>query len=111
MKLTHGIKLACLSLAISGLTMTTAQAELDGKALYADNAKACITCHGKEGKKPILPTYPKLNGQNKEYLAAQMKMIRDGVRTGGLTIAMKMITASLKDDEIEAIAKYLSEVE
>lgn len=101
--------LTLLGFALSGVMATSAMAEDDGKALYA--AKLCMTCHGDEGKTPIIPSYPKLNGQNKEYLVAQIKMIKDGTRSGGATAAMKAMVATLTDEEIEAISKYLAEVE
>ncbi len=50
--------------------MSTGMAIADGAALYAE--KTCIACHGKEGKKPLTPAYPKLAGQNAAYLEAQM---------------------------------------
>ncbi|WP_440055096.1 c-type cytochrome [Pseudoalteromonas sp. T1lg65] len=80
----------------------------DGEALYT--AKMCQTCHGAEGKAPIMPLYPKLNGQNKEYLAAQMKDIKSGKRTNGMSAAMKAMVANVSDAEIDAIAEYLSKV-
>lgn len=103
---TTGIVLA--GLLLSGM-ITPVLAEDDGKALYA--SKLCMTCHGDEGKKPIIPSYPKLNGQNKEYLVAQIQMIKDGTRGGGGTAAMKAMVTSLTDAEIEAISDYLSKVE
>lgn len=109
MKLSSAIKLAIVSLSLSGIASTSAIAAEDGKKLYSE--KLCMTCHGDEGKKPILSSYPKLNGQNKDYLVAQIKMIKDGTRAGGGTAAMKAMTATLTDDEIEAISTYLSEVE
>ncbi|PAX99511.1 cytochrome C [Pseudoalteromonas sp. HM-SA03] len=81
----------------------------DGKALYT--AKMCQTCHGAEGKAPIMPLYPKLSGQNKEYLAAQMKDIKSGKRNNGMSAAMKAMVANVTDAEIDAIAEYLSKVE
>jgi len=106
-KITAQCTLAGFALVASMITPVVA-AE-DGKALYT--AKMCMTCHGDEGKAPIIPSYPKLNGQNKEYLVAQIKMIKDGTRTGGGTAAMKAMTANLNDAEIEAISEYLSTVE
>ena len=35
-------------------------AAADGAALYT--AKNCQTCHGAEGKAPIMGAYPKING-------------------------------------------------
>lgn len=83
-------------------------AAADGEALYT--AKNCQTCHGVEGKAPIMAMYPKLNGQNKEYLVAQMKDIKSGARNNGMSMAMKAMTMSVTDEEFEAIADYLSKV-
>lgn len=81
----------------------------DGKALYT--AKMCQTCHGAEGKAPIMDTYPKLNGQNKTYLLNQMKDIKSGARANGMSMAMKAMVANVSDAELEAIADYLSKVQ
>ncbi|MBE0349542.1 c-type cytochrome [Pseudoalteromonas lipolytica] len=80
----------------------------DGATLYT--AKLCQTCHGAEGKAPIMPLYPKLNGQNKEYLLAQMKDIKSGARNNGMASAMKAMVANVSEEEMAAIADYLSQV-
>ena len=80
----------------------------DGATLYT--AKLCQTCHGAEGKAPIMPQYPKLNGQNKEYLLAQMKDIKSGARSNGMAAAMKAMVANVSEEEMSAIADYLSQV-
>ncbi|MFY8298438.1 c-type cytochrome [Pseudoalteromonas sp. SS15] len=80
----------------------------DGKALYT--AKMCQTCHGAEGKAPIMDAYPKINGQNKTYLLNQMKDIKSGARANGMSMAMKAMVANVSDAELEAIADYLSKV-
>jgi cytochrome c len=83
-------------------------AAADGEALYTQ--KMCQTCHGAEGKAPIMGAYPKINGQNKDYLVAQMKDIKSGTRSNGMTAAMKAMVATVTDEEFEAIADYLSKV-
>ncbi|TMO81661.1 cytochrome C [Pseudoalteromonas sp. S3776] len=80
----------------------------DGEALYTQ--KMCQTCHGAEGKAPIMGAYPKINGQNKDYLVVQMKDIKSGARSNGMTAAMKAMVATVTDEEFEAIADYLSKV-
>ncbi|HEB66421.1 MAG TPA: cytochrome c [Gammaproteobacteria bacterium] len=80
----------------------------DGAALY--KAKTCPACHGKDGKSPILPTYPKIAGQNKAYLVQQMKDIKSGKRSNGNSAAMKGIMHLVSDAEIEAIADYVSKL-
>ncbi len=79
---------------------------LDGKTLYT--AKLCMTCHGADAKTPIMPQYPKIAGQGEVYSVQQMKDIRDGKRTNGLSAAMKALTMTVKDEEFAAIAKWLT---
>ncbi len=97
---------ASLAVAASASFSTMAA---DGEALYT--AKNCQTCHGADGKAPIMAMYPKLNGQNKEYLVAQMKDIKSGARNNGMSMAMKAMVATVTDEEFEAIADYLSKVQ
>ncbi len=92
-------------LASTILAGMTAQAQ-DGAALFM--SKACIACHGVEGKQPINDNTPKLAGQNKGYLMTQIKDIKSGARNNGITAQMKPIVANLSDQDIEAIAEYLS---
>lgn len=101
-----------LSLAVAaGMMMTQGAYALDGKALYSNPAKGgCMACHGADGNKPLLPNYPKLAGQNKDYMIQQMKDIKSGKRNNGQTAAMKGVMHMVNDDEIAAIATYLSGV-
>jgi len=92
--------------AVAACTSVAALAAGNGEALF--NSKACLACHGPAGKTPIQPTYPKLAGQNAPYLAQQIKDIRDGKRTNGLTVVMKPIVQGLTDDQAQAIADYLA---
>ncbi|KZN35150.1 c-type cytochrome [Pseudoalteromonas luteoviolacea] len=104
-------KLKQLVIASSIATVTLLSSNVaaaDGKALYT--AKLCQTCHGAEGKAPIMPLYPKVNGQSKEYLLAQMKDIKSGKRSNGMSAAMKAMVANVSDAELEAIAAYLATV-
>lgn len=92
--------------AVAGLALTTSVQAQDGAALYAQ--KTCIACHGAEGKKPILPTYPKLAGQNEQYIVNQMTDIKSGARNNGQTAAMKGVMHLVNDDEIKTIAAWLA---
>ena len=83
---------------------------LDGGALFLDATKGgCSACHGKDAKTPIMPSYPKLAGQNADYAYNQMKDIQSGKRNNGMTAAMKGITHLTTDEEKKAIAKWISE--
>jgi cytochrome c len=81
----------------------------DGARLY--RTKTCNICHGDDGKTPILPVYPKLAGQNKEYLIAQMRDIKTSARNNGNTATMRGIMYLVDDEEIEAIAEWLESLE
>lgn len=78
----------------------------DGAALYKE--KTCTACHGKDAKSPLLPNYPRLAGQNAAYIEEQMKDIKSGARNNGQTAAMKGVMHLVNDDDIKAIAAYLS---
>lgn len=97
---------------VSGLLLAVSA----GSALAADGAelykkKTCIACHGADGKAPILPEYPKLAGQSKEYMVRQMLDIKSGDRANGNSAAMKGVMHLVSDDEIAAIAEWLSGVQ
>ena len=79
---------------------------LDGAELY--KTKTCFTCHGKDGTKTIMPSYPKVAGKNEAYALQQMKDIKSGARANGMSAAMKGIMHLVTDEEMEALAKYLS---
>jgi cytochrome c len=70
----------------------------------------CRACHGVEGAKPIVPNYPKLNGQNKAYIVAALNAYKNGSRTGGLAGMMKGIASSLSDAEMNELAEYYSKL-
>jgi cytochrome c len=83
-------------------------AALDGAKLYQE--KTCVACHGKDAKKPLQPNYPKLAGQNAAYAEQQMKDIKSGARANGQTAAMKGVMHLVNDEEIKALAEYLSKL-
>ncbi|MCF6238348.1 MAG: c-type cytochrome [Candidatus Marinimicrobia bacterium] len=77
-----------------------------GAELY--KTKTCFTCHGLDGKTPILPQYPNIAGQTKEYALQQMIDIKAGTRANGLTAAMKGIMHLVSDEEMELLAEYVA---
>ena len=81
-------------------------AAADGAAVY--QAKASFYCHGADANTPIMPTNPKLAGQNADYAFIQMIDIKSGARNNGQTAAMKGIVAAISDEELRAIADWLA---
>lgn len=78
----------------------------DGAALY--QSKTCVACHGKDAKTPLLPTYPKIAGQNAAYVLQQMKDIKSGARSNGQSAAMKGVMHLVSDEEMQALADYVA---
>ena len=93
-----------LTLMVLALAGTAAAA--DGEALY--NSKTCFTCHGKDGNTPILPGYPKIAGQDKDYTLQQMIDIKSGARSNGQSAAMKGVMGLVSEEEMQAIADYVA---
>jgi cytochrome c len=83
-------------------------AKLDGKKLYTE--KTCVACHGPEGKKPLLPEYPRIAGQSVAYMIRQMTDIKSGARANGNSNAMNGVMGLVNEDEIKALAEYLGSV-
>ena len=92
----------------AGLAFTGTSAAADGATLY--NKKTCVACHGPDGNKPLMPDYPRLAGQNAAYALKQMQDIKTGERANGNSAAMKGIMHLVTEAEMEAIARWLSEL-
>ena len=78
----------------------------DGAELY--KTKTCWSCHGKDAKSPIMPTYPIIAGQNADYAFQQMMDIKSGARANGQSAAMKGVMGLVDEAQIRAIADWLS---
>jgi cytochrome c553 len=77
-----------------------------GKGDVARGAKlagdACASCHGKDGNSEIT-TFPKLAGQQAEYLAREMKDFKDGKRESEV---MAPFLANLSDQDMADLAAF-----
>jgi cytochrome c553 len=67
-------------------------------------ATLCVSCHGQDGV-AIAPTYPSLAGQHEDYIARAIDEYRKGGRKNPI---MKGFAATLKDEDIAAIAQFFS---
>ena len=67
-------------------------------------ATLCVSCHGQDGI-AIAPAYPSLAGQHEDYIARAIDEYRKGGRKNPI---MKGFAATLKDEDISAIAEYFS---
>jgi cytochrome c553 len=75
-----------------------------GKALFD---KLCARCHGEQARGNEL--YPRLAGQKVPYLKSSITRYRDmtGVRNNQL---MSIATSTLKNEDITAVANYLTQL-
>lgn len=66
---------------------------------------ACAGCHNPDGE-GLPARYPKLAGQNADYLDAQLRAFRNGTRHNNKT--MQQIAFRLSNPNIKALVAYLS---
>lgn len=94
--------LLCLVLTASATSAAFAQ---DAATLYTE--KTCVSCHGPDAKTPLLPVYPKLAGQNPDYLFQQLQDIKNNVRTNSMSAAMAGIMQNVNEEEMRILADWL----
>ena len=70
----------------------------------------CINCHGPrgKGKSKKITQFPRIGGQHRDYLMKQLKDFKSGLRGNDPGGMMQDIAKRLKDDDIKAVAEYLS---
>lgn len=73
----------------------------------ATGVPACSGCHGPNGS-GIPAQYPRLAGQFADYTAAQLKAFRAMERANDPNQMMRAVAARMTDQEIAAVAEYLS---
>lgn len=68
----------------------------------------CASCHGADYNTPIDPSYPKLAGQHKDYLAHALTAYKRGNAPNGRNNAiMGGLAKQLSGDDVKNIAAYL----
>jgi cytochrome c553 len=66
---------------------------------------ACAGCHGAAGA-GVPAQFPRLSGQHSDYIEAQLRGFRDGVRTNDANGMMRTIAIRMTEPEIKAVADY-----
>lgn len=98
-------------------TMSIGAAQADKVALgqqifrggnLATGVPACAACHGPTGAGNSLALFPRLGGQNSDYIIAQMNKFRNNQRSNDANSIMRSIASKMTDKEIEAIASYVA---
>jgi len=82
-----------------------------GEELFT--SERCNYCHGDGGKRyaPFQENIPPvIGGQHKSYLIKAMNDIKAGKRPGDIYELMPKLLGELTEEQIEAIAEYLSQI-
>jgi len=74
----------------------------------ATGITACAACHGPNGNGNPAAKFPALGAQHAAYTIKQLQMFRDGSRANDPNQMMRDIATRLSEQEIEALAMYLS---
>lgn len=87
-----------------------------GKMLYlygdvTSKLVGCVGCHGIDGYGNKLARFPMLKWQHKDYLITQMKKFRSGERSNDFNSIMRDISSIMTDEQIFALAEYISFIE
>jgi cytochrome c553 len=69
---------------------------------------ACSACHSPTGKGNAPAGFPALSGQHAEYTLQQLKDFRSGTRANDDSGMMRTVVERLTDNELEALASYVS---
>ncbi|HIO91245.1 MAG TPA: cytochrome c4 [Leucothrix mucor] len=94
------ITLAGLALTTSATVFAAGDAA-KGKELTA----TCVACHGADGNS-VNPDWPKIAGQNEEYITKQLMDFRSGARVDATMTPMAKAIAS--DSDVPHIAAYFA---
>jgi len=83
-----------------------------GQSIYragvaSKGVAACAGCHSPDGA-GIPAQFPRLAGQHPDYVIAQLKAFRAGERANDVNSMMRVTAGKLSDQEIAAVAEYVS---
>lgn len=82
-----------------------------GDAIYnsgADGVMACTACHGPNGAGLEAAGFAKITGQKIDYTIKTLKDFRAGNRNNDMNGMMRDIAKAMTDEQIEAVANYLT---
>lgn len=87
----------------AGLTGAACAADLEAGRKIGD--AQCAACHGKDGKSPIDPSYPKIAGQYPDYLAKALADYQTGARKNPI---MAGIAKPLSKKDMRDVSEYFA---
>lgn len=94
---------------VEGETLPDKAPEAPAKVAELLTKGACMSCHGANFAKPIDPSYPKIAGQNADYLFVALKAYKteNNPTVGRANGIMGGIAKQFSNNELKAIAGYI----
>ena len=95
---------------VEGAALPDKATEAKGNVAELVKKGACTSCHGENFAKPIDPSYPKLAGQNADYLYVALKSYKvEGTATWGRgNGVMGGVAKQFSNAELKVLAEYLA---
>lgn len=90
---------------VSDPALATQGREVYERGIRAKGVPACKKCHGAEGEGT--EALPRVGGQHAQYLESQLRAFSQRTRTND-NMVMQTIAARISDDELRAVASYIS---
>ena len=94
------------ALLVAGALLLSGVSRAETGAAEETYSQVCSMCHGPTGKG--MASFPKLAGREAAYIASRLGQYRSGEEVGPNTALMAPHAAKLTDDEIDALAAYIS---
>lgn len=88
----------------AAVTQEVAPVNQKGMDLYVK----CSACHGQKAEKKALGTSQIIKGWSVEQITSSLKGYKNKTYGGSMKTIMNSQVATLKDDDIEAVAQYIS---
>jgi len=84
-----------------------AEGPADAMALVAKGA--CTSCHGESFSAPLVPTYPKIAGQHRDYLLVALKSYKteNNPQVGRGNAIMAGVAKQFSNAELKELANYI----
>lgn len=95
------------------ITVEDGAANARGETIYrtgnlATGVPACTGCHGPGGNGNPGAVFPQVNGQYAAYVEKALHDFKSGARGNDLNGMMRTLAARMSDDEIKAVAQFIS---
>ena len=108
MKIIFAVTAAIFASMASTLAIAEEASPAPTEAVVSKATSVCQNCHGPQGDS-VLATFPRLNGQQADYIAAQLKSFRSQSRSDPHARAyMWGMASQLDDGMIDGLAKYFA---